>query len=285
MSHTEASAKELAIVEDTMCLYRGDSTKIDTFKINKTNKYALVGSGIYLTDSIKLANTYREKNNKEVAVKVLFSETTKDRHTAYNLAYPVFEQCYFVHSKKGIHFNKFKATSEYKKWSLDTRKIYNEFIYTGEIVGIYLFDKHIKVIWNIKPIEEIGFISKFKVPVFDIDNRTFKIDREFKTNCTLDIEFIELLKTTFFYKRVEKEYYAKYITKHNGSPIFNIATYFSTHLLLKIDNKSLKVIKKFLTSKDFIGLEYSGGLLMGGHGTHRAFCIWNENWINETRIL
>lgn len=43
-------------------LYRGDSTKIVKFDFNKTRKYSLVGQGIYLTNSIKIAQSYREKN-------------------------------------------------------------------------------------------------------------------------------------------------------------------------------------------------------------------------------
>lgn len=41
-------------------LYRGDSTKVVKFDFNKTRKYSLVGQGIYLTNSIKIAQSYRE---------------------------------------------------------------------------------------------------------------------------------------------------------------------------------------------------------------------------------
>ena len=44
-----------------MKLYRGDSEKISQFDFNKTYSHCLVGQGIYLTDNIDVANTYRTK--------------------------------------------------------------------------------------------------------------------------------------------------------------------------------------------------------------------------------
>lgn len=42
-------------------LYRGDSTKIKRFEFSRTKKYCYRGQGIYLTDDIKVAESYRTK--------------------------------------------------------------------------------------------------------------------------------------------------------------------------------------------------------------------------------
>ena len=46
-------------------LYRGDSSKIKEFNLNKTNSYSLLGKGIYLTDTKRVAETYRDKGTNK----------------------------------------------------------------------------------------------------------------------------------------------------------------------------------------------------------------------------
>lgn len=46
---------------DYLTLYRGDYTRIRKFAFHKTNRNCFVGQGIYLTDSIEIADTYRTK--------------------------------------------------------------------------------------------------------------------------------------------------------------------------------------------------------------------------------
>lgn len=49
-----------------LLLYRGDSSKIDSFDINKTDPMALFGKGIYLTDNKTIADDYTMKAGKNI---------------------------------------------------------------------------------------------------------------------------------------------------------------------------------------------------------------------------
>lgn len=84
-------------------LYRGDSTKIDEFKFNRTYKRCLWGQGVYLTDTLDIAETYRRKgrhwrfdlreryNGFDMpSGTVLYSGKATDRNQARDLAFPAF---------------------------------------------------------------------------------------------------------------------------------------------------------------------------------------------------
>jgi len=58
---------ERAATDATVTLYRGDNSKIDRFQIAKTDEGALLGVGIYLTDSPDVAKDYTVKGSTEIA--------------------------------------------------------------------------------------------------------------------------------------------------------------------------------------------------------------------------
>ena len=75
----------------TLTLFRGDAEKIKTFDFNKTDKSCAVGQGIYLTNNLKVAQSYRDKgSNKRNVPSVLFQGDAKDRNDAYEKAFEVF---------------------------------------------------------------------------------------------------------------------------------------------------------------------------------------------------
>jgi hypothetical protein len=53
---------------DTVTLYRGDNSSIDAFDISKTDQEALLGVGIYLTDSLEVAKDYTIKERGDESV-------------------------------------------------------------------------------------------------------------------------------------------------------------------------------------------------------------------------
>lgn len=54
---------ESRIQGQTIKLYRGDSTPIEHFDMRKTDKNALFGQGIYLTDNPEIADSYKSKGD------------------------------------------------------------------------------------------------------------------------------------------------------------------------------------------------------------------------------
>lgn len=47
----------------TLTLYRGDAEKIGNFRMTRANPSSLYGQGIYLTDTLDVAKTYRKKGS------------------------------------------------------------------------------------------------------------------------------------------------------------------------------------------------------------------------------
>lgn len=55
-------------IQPTKTLYRGDSSDVERFDIERTDQYALFGRGIYLTDSLEVARDYTVKGDDRPGV-------------------------------------------------------------------------------------------------------------------------------------------------------------------------------------------------------------------------
>lgn len=87
-------------------LYRGDSSKIHEFQISKTNKYCLVGKGIYLTDTLKLANSYRTKGAPYASKGIILAQGTfPSKGEAMDRAFDAYLSHYFA-EQHGSEFSK-----------------------------------------------------------------------------------------------------------------------------------------------------------------------------------
>lgn len=64
---------------DTVTLYRGDSSKIDQFDLSKTDAEALLGVGIYLTDDVTVAKDYTIKSTADP--NIVFRSRAEERPT------------------------------------------------------------------------------------------------------------------------------------------------------------------------------------------------------------
>jgi hypothetical protein len=286
-----------------LVLYRGDSSVIEDFRRSKTKKYSLLGQGIYLTDSEKIAKTYREKgavrNKHQVGKIYLYQGLAQNRLRAFELAFLNFvnRQIEFsgisCYSKEGLRLK------DDKKFLAKTKAEYMRLIEEGTISADYAYkntttDARIDVIYDDGSI--FGEISKFVFDENEFNSSVLKID----TTIT-DSFFWELMwdhKVGFGVPKETKEEFIYF----NSTTHFNIDTISkgaicSTGLRLpkgdekpqtKIyDTSRDKVFNRMrvvLTPYGYKGLEYSGGYLIGGFGRHRAFCIWDDFWVNYHRI-
>ena len=278
-----------------LVLYRGDSEKIHEYKFNKTFSHSLVGQGIYLTDSLKIANTYREKGSSVKNKKELFLGHVANRAEALEEAFKAY--CKDIWNEKNGYRCR-PTEKEFLSLQKNYRSEWTRLVETGAVEAKYIthpLSRYGKPGGRIsasgaanrahqkarKKLElpfisvelnrdiVIGYISRF---VFDkdyVDRNVLHVDRPCK-----DAEFWGLM------------YDAKITI---GTPYSDRDSYVKGNLNTKIlaDRHQHTVwnkIRHVLIPYGIIGFEYDGGMRLGGGFHHRAFCIWDENFVNSHKV-
>lgn len=221
-------------MENCIRLYRGDATRIEEFSFRKTLKHCLVGQGIYLTDSLKIAESYRIKGSREkypfdIRVK------TKTKNEAMSLAFTQY--CKYRKEKEKILEQEFKL-----KLENNIIQIEREGFYMGRNTEwtFHIFEK-----------VQIGYISVFEFPEPYFTRNCINIDAHYP-----DKELIRIVKENNLWK--DK----------------NIQRLDNIHF-----NKLIPILKDY----GIHGFEYKGGRIGGGI-KHRAFSIWDEEFVNSHMI-
>lgn len=279
-----------------LVLYRGDSEKIHEFKFNKTFKHCLVGQGIYLTDNLKIADSYREKGSSVKKKLPLFHGHAANRLEAMEKAFKAYCETIWC-EKKG-----YKCRPTEKEWlsfqktcqsewtrlieigAIETKYVSHPIAVGGKSGGRSSISgsasrSHQKAL---KTTESpcisvilgnditIGYVSKFVFNKNYIDNNVIHVDRP----CN-DVEFWGLM-------------YDAGITI--GTPYADRDSYVKGNFNNKILDSSKQSrtewnrIKNILVPYGIIGFEYNGGKHLGGGLRHRAFCIWDENFVNSHKV-
>lgn len=265
---------------ETLTLYRGDSTRIEEFSFAKTRKYCLVGQGIYLTDKVEVAHSYKTKGTTYRESRVLFAGVAKDRTEAYAKGFEVFfnRKC---HNEEGTPYWKLKTLPEKRRLLLEKkyRQEYLLAIEEGRIVANYTVThtgrpKELEVIWGEEP--EYGFLSKFSFPkkgfldsMIDLHNLRDLVFWEIIFNSPLKVQFEKTSKDTtkseFFQENYGKNF-------EGGLPAF------------KSKEEFFRKVRHITEPWGYRGYKHRGGMMVGGYGAHNAFCVWDEDFVNKHRV-
>jgi hypothetical protein len=256
---------------DTLTLYRGDYEKIREFNFHKTKKYCLVGPGVYLTPSLRVAESYRVKGAQHEAYirPTLFCASAKDRTEAYEKAFLVFHK-----DKKevsGIHREKLSEKQE--KALQETHR--REFItlreeglitarYTGAGVGT---NRVIQVDYKGRP--GIGYITEFEF-----------LRKPFSESV---VDVCGVISDTTFWE-IMFDHKVPYGTPYEGRHEYvtrNSQPYQTRPLP---DRTLCDSIRRAVQPFDYKGFRYQGGRYVGGLGAHDAYCIWDDEYVNEHKV-
>lgn len=272
-------------------LYRGDATNIDEFKFNKTNTYCLVGQGIYLTDKLSIANTYRTKGSGKDAKIEIFSGFASNRLEAYEKGFEHFTKELWC-DKVGYFSAYPKNVKEKNKFLQEARSQFQILIESKRITADYTplpygvvkpskeTGKYIKVIWNKDP--NFGFVTRF-----DFDQNYFNASMFHVDNVCRDESFWSMMYENKIEIGTSVETIEEYIKVNKSKSIIQAIdqryTDFGrkqTEARYKTYNKISDILKPF----GILGFEYSGGRRLGGGYKHRAFCVWDEDFVNRHKI-
>jgi len=290
----------------TLTLYRGDSVKIKQFEFNKTNKWCLLGQGIYLTNSLKVAQTYRTKDAGKSYMHQLFYGECDNRNEAYEKGFGGF--CKVLWEKEHGWCTRYPTGTDQQKFEEKHRNKYRALIEAGEITADYttrpVLDsgfsyyrnasqriakvkeekkKHkayIKVVWEEDP--NIGYITKFEFEENKFEPFLLNVD----VACN-DEFFWSLMYDGGVRIGKQGGNMEEYIRANFGRKIFDcVAEGFvdprGKHHSHKQD--AWRKIGNILRPYGTIGMEYNGGVRLGGGHTHRAFCIWDEEFVNDHKV-
>lgn len=256
---------------DVITLYRGDPAPVEEFEFKKTNKYCLVGQGIYLTSSKRVGNSYRIKGTTRNHYQghMLFSGVALNKTDAYEKAFKSF-----VEHRNPVLFRVMYPPKWARKTAFDKKhqaklealqKEYRCLLSDGLITAEYKssVEKLIEVSWNSG--ETVGELT-----VFQFGRREFELG-VCDLSETRDPGFWELM-----YDHQIKV----------GTPYADKESYIRNNIgrytyLSNATKETFVQMRNALVPYGYRGFEYRGGAIMGGLGNHRAFCIWDEEYVNR----
>lgn len=266
---------------NTIKLYRGDSTKIPEFNVKKTSNGSLLGAGIYLTDSTKVANTYRRKDTDIKYLTVTYERNPIDgkglvpfnRDTVLEDAFGRWLEkkfpnevgyCSRIRNKPHVVS---KALEQYK---LTHRAQWQDMIGRQKVRATYLGKDTIVV--EEKPDNAVGYTSVFEFFSEEFEPAIIKVDGRLK-----DQGFIDFAHDQKLFSSTPRQFD---MAKAIGFDVHAQNLDVPTRMYCYVRDKARDSMRKYLQQRGFKGMEYNGGILVGGYGLHRAFCVWDDDWVN-----
>lgn len=270
-----------------LILYRGDSNKIKEFKYKETNKYCLLGQGIYLTNKESVAHTYRTKGTRESNKEILFSGQSDNRATALEEGFYGYCVEKWVEDKGCM--TKYPTDPKQKKRFEDSQRLeYNRLIDKGEIVASYTdvvgmvqyksqkVKRSLKVVWT-KLHVDIGYVTRFEFEEDHFNKAMFHVDQP----CN-DPAIWTLVYKNGMFVGTPYDNLSDYVKQNTGRKV--AASTILPGLFGRDTRSNWLKLQRLLRPLGYLGFEYNGGMRLGGGGTHRAFCVWDENFVNEHKV-
>jgi hypothetical protein len=255
-----------------LTLYRGDSSDIGTHSLDKGDIDALFGQGIYLTSNKRIAGDYKLKGSNEIIFRGNGFKTKNDVINKY-----IEGQARFI-DKDGKE-NFFEIPMPYFTNDPDRIKRYEfakeKWDEIKDQCDVRINADGTSAIFK----KKAGNISIYKIPM-DIINRTY--DAENEIDQTVIDSICDSLRKTEQSCSILRDIIFK--NEDGFLPTFRNVwmelrrrNYFS-------DVKIQVEFRKSMKSKGgFKGIEYAGGLTMGGGVKHRAFVFWDEQGLAKYR--
>lgn len=289
-------------------LYRGDSTKIPEFDIKKARTYCLVGRGIYLTDNPRIASTYKTKGtNNHLFNCVVTVKTKNDVIPAVIPHFFDFLRYYGGPAEKWNYHVPQKKFKELKPSELeDLRQKMMELV-ERELLIIRRV-KQEGDLWVFDVSEDksgIGWVSVFEFPEPEFTQNCINLDADKK-----DLGLLDLLDDKRFWtvqtieqaaRRYSDSAIGLTISRRQKRPSTSgrkMSSGLDSHegymqARLNVGNNIGAIHFSSLDFKKLIsalkpygihGFEYNGGVRLGGYGRHRAFSIWNDDYVNDHKV-
>ncbi len=259
---------------DFLTLYRGDSSEIGTHSLDKGDVNALFGQGIYLTSNKKIAGDYKLKGSSDIIFRGNGFRTKNDVINKY-----IEGKARFIDKDGKESF--YEIPMPYMSDDPERLKRYEFAKQKWDEIK-----KECEVRINVDGTSAIfkkkaGKISIYRVPM-EIINRTYDVEEEID-QVAID-SLCDSLRKTEGNCTVLRDIIYK--NEDGFLPTFR-------HVWLELrrrdffsDSRSQIEFRKAMKSNGgYKGLEYAGGVTMGGGIKHMAFVLWDEQGLAKFREI
>lgn len=289
----EASAKA---PEGMITLYRGDASEIEKFETAKGDLFALFGRGIYLTNSKRVAGDYKTKGPAEQG-DVIFRTSGKTRQDVIDRY--VRQRARYIDADGHDHYGSFMAsevpfsdgggfgvvTNDLRKAELEKRMAF-----AREVVAKLLQTYEVRIkLDGTAVIQKKAAVAGAKLSVFHVPlayaNKTLHADHEV-TSDVLSTLNARLQRAGDHETASDMIAFCRsYQREEGGLPTFRqIFTSITADSPLLHNEAEQAALQNDLMASGFHGIEYSGGVSMGGGHSHRAFVFWDADAISGFRV-
>ena len=260
--------------EPTMTLYRGDPADYGTHSLDKASTESLFGQGIYLTNNKRIAGDYTTKGSSDDIV-FRFSGTNPSKskvidYYIYRLAQYIDENgkdLFFAEALPGFTDNPIRI----KRLEFAKQK-WEEMSKTHE-VRINIDGTAV-----IRKKQGKQTITTYEVPL-SIINKMLNAEKEIDDDIIYAL--CAAMRAAADYNCRELEQMAKE-NEDGFKPTFR-EIYRQLPAPYVINSKFQKTMRKYLKIQGYTGIEYAGGVTLGGGVKHRAFVIWDEQGLKKMR--
>lgn len=291
---------------DTLVLYRGDFQKIKEFDFHKTDKYCLVGPGIYLTTDPKVAHSYRHKGCNVYTRKVTILD---GRYNTKGEFYKALEKeyCeYMYRQERGLNpllkLNAEQSSAacvKYRdKFLTEQFEGFPGFNIKMETAGSFVPEKyHFSVTSKSDGEQPIGFLTEFH---FD---KKYFLSNILNVESRIDTSTGEILKEAFgadaFFATRDALTSSSIPYVGNRGLDFTVVNFVKNFVSPSAANKVVQKKKRNFVfprpeiwatlirhlSKEYgvIGFKYQGSLRTNSK-LHSAFSIWDDEYVNAHKV-
>ena len=272
------------VPKDHTRLYRGDAQQIDQFDIGRTSEDSLLGQGIYLTDSARIAGDYQGKGaavfkyegKPPVARQdVIDAYLRRSARTDFNDAgKPITDTMEsMVRYQHSVQVTPAALAAAKAKFKADNMQVRVNADGTARVF----------------PPAAKGSLS-----VVDVPDRVLR--RTLNADAPIKDEVVNAVAESVHSKHVWPEVEAQRRAAANGEDDINgngigEPTFRSVYGAVAgtwsagggMDAAAQSALRRSLMEQGYSGIKYAGGVTMGG-ASHTAYVLWNTQHVNQHRI-
>lgn len=278
---------------DILKLYRGDASKIGEFKYSMTSKHCLLGQGIYLSDKVTVAETYRTKGTySRSTYEPLYNgiAATKGEAMAGALENYVDSMYKKQHGKAPANSKTRDSFKEIVRYAFF--KLVDEDRLVVKKSAILRNNKEYRWVIEIDGEEKDGYLTSFEFPKAMLLNNVIDVDKR-----TLDVGFLEIVyESRLLHRQIEKK-----AIRYTKVPPSRLNDTKGVHYTAD-ELDSFPAFRKVIGLASFpcgswmngliphlkpygiLGFKYNGGVRLGGAGFHSAFSLWDEEFVNQHKV-
>lgn len=290
----EATQAKLIAPKGHVLLYRGDSTKIDKFDVGKTSLFGLFGHGIYLTDNKRVAGDYVSKADKGDVIFTLSGARTKKDVLDYWLRRQAakFDADGNDRSKEVAYWTKDVPYSDGTDWAMVLPRLEGERqarFNAAKAKWLRMskeYEVRIKLdgtgVIQRKPGKGQGVITAFFIPESYLRS-TLVADEPIDSRVLQTITWALQKHGDGATARDIQNHIRMREREGEDTSFRDVFTGITADSPLKHDMAAQVEFRDALESQGYVGINYLGGVSMGGGYKHRAYVLWDDRKVNKWR--